>query len=78
MNNNKEMVNSPNHYNQSSIECIDAMEAAFGKEAVINFCTLNAFKYIWRCDAKFNKIEDLKKANWYINKTINLLEQKED
>lgn len=75
MKDNKEMVNSPSHYNQSSIECIDAMEAAFGKEAVIDFCTLNSFKYIWRCNSKFNKIEDLKKAVWYTNKAIELLEK---
>lgn len=31
---NKEMVNHPQHYNQGSIECIDAMVSAFGKEDV--------------------------------------------
>lgn len=60
-------VNSPPHYTQGKIECIDAMESAFGTQAVIDFCRCNAFKYIWRAAHK-NGIEDLNKAVWYINK----------
>ena len=41
-------VNHPSHYKgENGIECIDAMEAAFGKEAVANFCQCNAFKYLF-------------------------------
>lgn len=64
-------VNHPNHYNNNKIECIDAMIAAYGEDAVKSFCQCNAFKYIWRFDKK-NQIEDLKKAIWYINKYIEL------
>lgn len=60
-------VNHPSHYNQGGIECIDAMVSAFGKQAVSSFCLCNAFKYIWRADHK-NGLEDIEKANWYINK----------
>jgi hypothetical protein len=60
-------VNHPPHYNQGGIECIDAMVAAFGKEATATFCHLNAFKYLWRTDDK-NGIEDIDKAIWYLNK----------
>lgn len=60
-------VNSPPHYTQGNIECIDAMESAFGTQAVIDFCRCNAFKYIWRAAHK-NGIEDMNKAVWYINK----------
>lgn len=66
-------VNNPKHYAEGGIECIEAMEAAFGKEQVKDFCKLNAFKYLWRADKK-NHLEDLKKANWYINKYIELEE----
>lgn len=58
-------VNHPSHYNQGNIECIDAMIAAFGKEAVENFCLLNAFKYVWRSRNK-NGTEDIDKAIWYL------------
>lgn len=69
----EEKVNHPQHYNQSGIECIDAMIAAFGQAEVISFCKLNAFKYLWRAEHKNNALEDLKKAQWYINKSITLL-----
>ena len=43
-----DMVNSPAHYADSEIECIDAMVAAFGPEAVQMDCRLASFKYQWR------------------------------
>lgn len=60
-------VNHPSHYNQGGIECIDAMVAAFGKEAVATFCHINAFKYLWRTEHK-NGLQDIDKAIWYLNK----------
>lgn len=64
-------VNHPSHYNQGKIECIDAMVAAFGVEAVENFCLVNAFKYVWRSRDK-NGFEDIDKAIWYLNKVKEL------
>lgn len=61
-------VDHPAHYNQGSIECIDAMIAAFGKDAVAEFCRCNAFKYIWRSSHKGKEEEDIEKAIWYENK----------
>jgi hypothetical protein len=66
-----DVVASPKHYTDSSIECIDAMEAAYGTEAVMWFCVCNAFKYQWRFKKK-NGVEDLKKSQWYTNKYIEL------
>lgn len=60
-------VTHPSHYNQGNIECIDAMAAAFGKEAVAHFCICNAFKYIWRTEHK-NGMEDIDKSIWYLTK----------
>lgn len=61
---------NPDHYKQGSVECIDALAAATvnlqGIEAV---CTANAIKYLWRWKQK-NGVEDLRKAQWYINKLI--------
>lgn len=62
-----EVVNHPAHYAHGDIECIDAMYSAFGVDAVAHFCLLNAFKYIWRAEHK-NGIEDISKAEWYLNK----------
>ena len=60
-------VDHPAHYNQGTIECIDAMVAAYGKEVVKYFCLCNTFKYIWRANNK-NGIEDIDKAIWYLHK----------
>lgn len=74
MNNNTvDMVNNPPHYASGKYECIEVMEDALGKEAVMNFCICNAFKYIFRHKKK-NGIEDIQKAKWYLNKYIELEE----
>lgn len=62
-------VNHPSHYEVGKYQCIDVMEEIFGKEAVDNFCLLNSFKYIWRAQRK-NGLEDLQKAQWYLNRLI--------
>jgi len=67
----KSNVNHPSHYNQGDIECIDAMLASAGKEAVKNFCHLSIVKYLWRFEHK-NGFEDLEKAKWYMEKLIEL------
>lgn len=59
-------VNVPFHYASTSIECIDAMEAAFGKEFIQHFCIGNAFKYLWRYDKKGKPIEDIQKCKRYL------------
>lgn len=68
---------NPSHYKQGKVECIDALESATvnktGLEAV---CTANVIKYLWRYETK-NGLEDVLKAQWYINKLIEYLEAKE-
>ena len=70
-----DMVNHPAHY-QGKNECIDVMEVMFGRGAVIDFCRCNAFKYRFRADKK-NGEEDIKKAEWYETKLMELLNSKE-
>lgn len=66
-----DFINSPPHYTQGEIECIDAMVAAHGKQAVEKYCVLAATKYLWRYELK-NGTQDLEKALWYIGKAIAL------
>ena len=73
-----EYVNHPKHYKDGNFECIDVMEDVFGIEATQTFCVLNAFKYIYRCEHKGKKNEDLKKAAWYIAKFLELEDKKND
>jgi len=63
-----DMVNSPPHYNESGIECIDAIAAATG-EGFDFYLQGNIMKYLWRYRYK-NGTEDLKKARWYLDKLI--------
>lgn len=67
-------VNHPSHYETGNFECIDVMVETQGKEAVMDFCICNAFKYIYRHNNK-NGIEDIKKAKWYLDKYIELAEK---
>lgn len=63
----KDNIN-PDHYkNETSLECIEAMEIIFGQVPVLDFCLCNAWKYIWRWRNK-NGLEDLNKAKWYLNR----------
>lgn len=66
-----DVVNHPSHYTHGSIECIDAMESAFGAEELAIYCKIVAFKYLWRMEHK-NGLEDIEKAIWYLNKLVEL------
>lgn len=67
---NNDSVNHPKHYTShpSGIECIQVTEH-------MDFCIGNAIKYLWRAGGKNDEIEDLKKAIWYIQRKIDLIEE---
>jgi hypothetical protein len=73
MNVNSE-VDHPIHYNQSGIECIDAISAATG-DGMEYYLQGNIIKYLWRYRYK-NGVQDLKKAEWYLKKLISITETK--
>ena len=64
----EDKINSPIHYNSSEIECIDAIEAMLGNDFPA-YLQGNITKYLWRFKHK-NGVEDLEKAQWYLNKLI--------
>jgi hypothetical protein len=68
----KDNVNNPSHYNQAGVECIDAIKASLGDEYP-DYCKGNVMKYLWRYKYK-NGIEDLKKAQWYLNSMVESVE----
>ena len=73
-----EDVNSPAHYSaQGDIECIDAMESMMSREEIIGYLRGNSFKYRWRCRDKGNAVKDLRRAHWYENRLMALLEKEE-
>jgi hypothetical protein len=62
-------VNHPDHYTQhpSGVECITVVEH-------MSFNVGNAVKYLWRAGLKGSKLDDLRKAAWYVNREIERLE----
>ena len=62
-------VNSPDHYTQGGIECIDAIQAALSPEEFRGYLRGNILKYNWRCRHK-GGVEDARKAMWYLTKLI--------
>ena len=71
----KDNVNSPSHYTQAGIECIDAITAAVsGKTGIEAVCVANVIKYLWRYELK-NGLEDVKKAQWYLNRLVSEMDK---
>jgi hypothetical protein len=63
-------VNHPSHYTVGGIETIDFIEAKG-----LNYNLGNVVKYMTRADHKGNKVEDLKKALWYLNRELQNLQK---
>ena len=70
----QDMVNSPAHYNKAGIETINALQAML-TNGFDYYLQGNIVKYLWRYRYK-NGVEDLKKAQWYLNKLIEVYDDK--
>jgi hypothetical protein len=66
----KDNINHPEHYKTGGIETIDFIEAKN-----LGYHLGNVIKYITRADHKGNRLEDLKKAQWYLNRAVSNLEK---
>jgi len=62
-------VDHPKHYNTGTIETIEYLESLGIAE---DFCVGNAIKYLSRYKHKGTPVQDLKKAQWYIERAIQL------
>lgn len=60
-----DMVNHPAHYKTGGIETIDFIEAKS-----LNYHLGNVVKYVTRADHKGDRLENLKKAQWYLDREI--------
>lgn len=70
------VVDDPNHYRTGTFEVIDEMVLAFGIDATINFCVLNAWKYRARAPYKGKMAQDLEKADRYMQYAHDLMLKK--
>lgn len=65
VNNTTDFVHHPKHY--TSDDCgVEAIEVT----SLLPACISNAVKYVWRCGKKDEDLQELKKALWYINYSI--------
>lgn len=73
-----DQVNHPSHYTSGRFECIDVIYDILSShtDPISAWLTGQIVKYIWRWNHK-NGVEDLKKANFYLNKLIEHEEDKE-
>lgn len=72
-------VNHPKHYqSKSGLETIDVIEA-FTEDLVGGEATNtgNVLKYMCRWKSK-NGLEDLKKARWYLDRLISIVEKRDE
>lgn len=65
-----DVVNHPSHYTRGNIEVIDFIE-----DQQLPYHLGNVVKYVARAGYKGDKVEDLKKAQWYLNRYIRTLEK---
>ena len=63
------IVNRPPHYKQGDVECIEAIKSATG-DGYQGYLQGNIMKYIWRYRAKGQRLNDLRKAEWYLKELI--------
>ena len=69
-------VNIPVHYTiGDGIECIDYIKQTLGLEGFKAFCHGNVIKYQHRHTYKGNPVEDMEKAQWYLEKMIDTMKE---
>lgn len=75
--NTEDMVNSPTHYKQEGkVECIDYIESFLSHEEYQGYLRGNVAKYLHRWRRKGKPLEDLHKAQWYLDRLEKLEKKK--
>jgi len=68
-------VNRPAHYNLGGVECIDYIKQVLGKEGFIAYCQGNMIKYQHRYRYKNKPVEDMQKAQYYLNRMLETMSE---
>lgn len=67
-------IDQPLHYTSSeNVECIEAIQAALGNQAFIDYCRGNAMKYLWRARLKDSLANNVRKAQYYLAKILEVI-----
>jgi len=62
------LVHRPPHYNQGGMEAIDYIKQQLG-DGIVDYCEGSVMKYLHRWRFK-NGLQDLKKAQWFLNRMV--------
>ena len=66
----EDVVNRPEHYNSGTpYECIKVLKRWMSRAQYVGLLKGNIIKYLCRSEKK-NGTEDLRKAQWYMNKLV--------
>lgn len=74
------MIEHPPHYNAGKFETIDVIEDVVKnyKDSFVAYCIGNVLKYLSRSPFKGTFLQDLKKAQYYLNAAITYIEEKKE
>lgn len=74
----EDMVNHPSHYTSGGVECIDAITSALSsyEDSVDSWLVGQVIKYLWRAPLKGKYDEDIKKAQFYLNRLVEKIDKK--
>lgn len=73
----KDSVTEPPHYKNLAIDTLELMSVNFSDEAYMGFLEGNVLKYVMRYKMK-NGVQDLRKAQYYLDLLINRQEMQEE
>ena len=73
----EDMVNHPSHYTHGGVECIDAITSALSsyEDSVDSWLVGQVIKYLWRAPLKGKYDEDIKKAQFYLNRLVEKIDK---
>lgn len=77
---NYDAVNHPQHYMQSKIPCIDAIDSVTSgySRPGHGYYAGTVLKYLWRAPFKGHYLQDLEKAQWYLNRLVKKVQDEAD
>lgn len=77
---NYDAVNHPKHYMQSEIPCIDAIDSVTSgySRPGHGYYAGTVLKYLWRAPFKGHYLQDLEKAQWYLNRLVKKVQDEAD
>ena len=70
----KDNVNHPPHYGNGEIECIDYMKDNMDPVMFMGYLEGNTKKYLHRYRYKDKPLQDLRKAQWYLDRLVEEME----